>query len=140
MGNLTKQSIKLGYKTTSYQYWAKELIKYSKTEQIKEEIAYWTKRNYNILLPSKFEEFSKKNYTLKDTKIVSLQLNKEKTKQLLQECNQAYNTQINDLLLSSLIEAYTEWSGHHELLINLEGHGREELFKNIDLSTLPEID
>ena len=46
----------------------------------------------------------------------------------------AYNTQINDVLLTALARAWERWSGSCVLFTNLEGHGRENLFDDVDLS------
>src|SRR6185295_4340563 len=41
---------------------------------------------------------------------------------------------IGDLLLTALVEAFSPWTGRDELLVELEGHGREALFEGVDLS------
>ncbi|MFF7110513.1 amino acid adenylation domain-containing protein [Pseudomonas sichuanensis] len=56
------------------------------------------------------------------------------TRQLLQEAPAAYRTQVNDLLLTALAQAVAGWSGQAEVLVQLEGHGREDAFADIDLS------
>ncbi|MHB2050556.1 amino acid adenylation domain-containing protein, partial [Pseudomonas sp. VEM90] len=56
------------------------------------------------------------------------------TRQLLQQAPAAYRTQVNDLLLTALAQAVADWSGQAEVLVQLEGHGREEVFEDIDLS------
>ncbi|MFM9158433.1 MAG: condensation domain-containing protein, partial [Dolichospermum sp.] len=45
-----------------------------------------------------------------------------------------YNTQINDILLTALVQSFSQWTGADSLLIDLEGHGREELFNDVSLS------
>ncbi|HXQ72674.1 MAG TPA: amino acid adenylation domain-containing protein [Pyrinomonadaceae bacterium] len=57
---------------------------------------------------------------------VTVGLSEEQTRQLLQEVNGAYNTQINDVLLTALGQTVSEWSGSAAVLVELEGHGREE--------------
>jgi non-ribosomal peptide synthase protein (TIGR01720 family) len=52
---------------------------------------------------------------------------------LLQEVPKAYNTQINDVLLAALVVAAGQWTGRRSLLIDLEGHGREALFEEVDV-------
>jgi amino acid adenylation domain-containing protein/non-ribosomal peptide synthase protein (TIGR01720 family) len=42
--------------------------------------------------------------------------------------------EINDILLSALALAFYEWNRSQEILINLEGHGREPLIGDLDLS------
>ncbi|MCP4660259.1 MAG: amino acid adenylation domain-containing protein, partial [bacterium] len=43
-------------------------------------------------------------------------------------------TQINDVLLTALVRAVARWTGQRSLLLELEGHGREELFAGLDVS------
>ncbi|HEY0735126.1 MAG TPA: condensation domain-containing protein, partial [Herpetosiphonaceae bacterium] len=43
-------------------------------------------------------------------------------------------TQINDVLLTALAQACASWTGAATLLVDLEGHGREELFADVDLT------
>jgi non-ribosomal peptide synthase protein (TIGR01720 family) len=46
----------------------------------------------------------------------------------------AYHTQINDVLLTSVVQTFDQWTGTRCLLVNLEGHGREEILEAVDLS------
>jgi non-ribosomal peptide synthase protein (TIGR01720 family) len=48
--------------------------------------------------------------------------------------NTAYNTEINDLLISALGMSIKKWAGIENVIINLEGHGREELFEDLDVN------
>lgn len=65
---------------------------------------------------------------------VQTRLNKDVTRQLLQQAPAAYRTQVNDLLLTALARVICRWTGHDSTLVQLEGHGREDLFDDIDLS------
>ncbi|MDH4582498.1 amino acid adenylation domain-containing protein, partial [Pseudomonas sp. BN415] len=69
-----------------------------------------------------------------DAITLTLQLNEARTRQLLREAPAAYRTQVNDLLLCALARAWSRWSGQSELLVELEGHGREEHLAGLDLS------
>ncbi|PXY03296.1 condensation domain-containing protein, partial [Corynebacterium striatum] len=70
----------------------------------------------------------------RDAETVSVRLDAERTRQLLQQAPSAYRTQVNDLLLTALARVLCRWSGHASTLIQLEGHGRESLFDEIDLT------
>ncbi|MFP3499154.1 condensation domain-containing protein, partial [Pseudomonas sp. SIMBA_059] len=59
---------------------------------------------------------------------VSSCLDRERTRQLLQVAPAAYRTQINDLLLTALARVVCRWTAHPQLLVRMEGHGREDLF------------
>ncbi|MFY9619922.1 MAG: condensation domain-containing protein, partial [Pyrinomonadaceae bacterium] len=61
-------------------------------------------------------------------------LDAEATRALLQEVPKAYRTQINDVLLTALAEAIGKWTGQRQVLLDMEGHGREDLWEDLDLS------
>jgi non-ribosomal peptide synthase protein (TIGR01720 family) len=65
---------------------------------------------------------------------LSVSLSAEETRALLQEVPEAYHTHINDVLLTALTQAIAPWAGSRSLLVDLEGHGREEIFEEVDLS------
>src|SRR6185295_15826710 len=45
-----------------------------------------------------------------------------------------YHTRIDDVLLTALARAFQRWTGEDALLVELEKHGREDLFEDVDLS------
>jgi non-ribosomal peptide synthase protein (TIGR01720 family) len=71
--------------------------------------------------------------TVSSAGIVSVSLNVEETETLLKQVPKAYHTQINDVLLTALAQAVNQWAGTSTLLVDLEGHGREAIFEDIDL-------
>jgi non-ribosomal peptide synthase protein (TIGR01720 family) len=128
------QAIKLPEKTTSWQYWSYRLTEYAQTQAVKE-LDYWVNQS-NIstkTLPVDYPAVAENN-TLASTASVLLALNEQQTRALLQDVPSAYNTQINDVLLTALVQSFAQWTGENSLLIDLEGHGREDLFENVDLS------
>ena len=46
----------------------------------------------------------------------------------------AAKMQVNELLLAALARSFRNWTGQPALLVDVEGHGREELFETVDLS------
>jgi len=71
--------------------------------------------------------------TVASTQQVSTSLSVEETQALLQEVPKAYNTQINDVLLTALVQALLNGRAI-ALPVDLEGHGREEIFDDVDVS------
>src|SRR5205823_864743 len=67
-------------------------------------------------------------------RIVSTVLGEDETRALLNEVPAAYRTQIQDALLTAVVEAVSDWTGDDEVVLDLEGHGREDLFEGADLS------
>ena len=76
------------------------------------------------------------------TKQVTLALPASVTAALLTHVPAAFHGGINEVLLTGLVLALADWrrrrdgTSHtsHAVLIDLEGHGREELFADVDLS------
>jgi hypothetical protein len=63
-----------------------------------------------------------------------VELDEAETQALLTAVPPVYGTQVNDVLLAALARVLTEWSGGRAALVELEGHGREDLFPGVDLT------
>ncbi|MEH2077957.1 MAG: amino acid adenylation domain-containing protein [Nostoc sp.] len=129
------KSIQLPAKTTSFKDWAMRLQDYARSQELHSQLNYWldSMRLPIAPLPLDYAAVAQDN-TVASSRIVSVYLSVEQTRALLQDVPEAYNTQINDVLLTALVQTFTRWTGSHSLLINLEGHGREDLFEDVDLS------
>jgi amino acid adenylation domain-containing protein/non-ribosomal peptide synthase protein (TIGR01720 family) len=123
--------IALPPKTTSFKQWARHLTEYAQSETLAAELDYWLAKSRVLPLPV---DYPSKDNTNASTARVSVSLDAKQTQALLQEVPSAYNTQINDVLLTALVQSFARWTGSPILLLDLEGHGREELFEDIDLS------
>ena len=124
--------VKLPAKTTSFKNWAEKLQEYARSPKIHQELEYWlNSSNLHTPLPV---DFSDGKNTISEAETISVQLNTTETQQLLQKVPAIYQTQINDVLLTALLEAFKGWTGQEVLAIDLEGHGREELFPDVNVS------
>ncbi|NEQ70556.1 MAG: non-ribosomal peptide synthetase, partial [Symploca sp. SIO2D2] len=132
---LRGETIKLPEKTTAFQDWAVKLLGYGQSQKLQAEVDYWLnqQRSDVVSLPIDYPETEAEN-TVGNAVNVIQTLSQEETTALLQEVPSAYNTQINDVLLTALVLSFAEWMGTNTVLIDLEGHGREELFTDVDLS------
>jgi amino acid adenylation domain-containing protein/non-ribosomal peptide synthase protein (TIGR01720 family) len=132
---INQKPIQLSAKTTSFIEWAEKLSNYAQSEFIKKELGYWIDQDWSKTTSLPLDTTCKQlENTFGSTSAVSVKLNREETRILLGAVNEAYNTQINDILLSALTLSLTQWTGNSTVLIALEGHGREELFEDVDLS------
>ncbi|MFB2919272.1 MULTISPECIES: amino acid adenylation domain-containing protein, partial [Aerosakkonema] len=129
------ETIQLPAKTTSFRDWAVRLTEYAKTQTALAELDYWLTQlnSHNSPLPVDYPTEIVENQ-IADTAEVTVSLSAAQTTALLKEVPSAYNTQINDVLLTALVQSFAQWTGQTSLLIDLEGHGREELFPDINLS------
>ncbi|MBD2517732.1 amino acid adenylation domain-containing protein [Nostoc sp. FACHB-973] len=129
------EGIKLPAKTTSFQYWSDRLLEYGQSEAMASELDYWLGEQEKQVTPLPVDyPGSQEDNTIASTASVSLSLTEEQTRALLQDVPSVYNTQINDVLLTALVQSFAQWTGEHSLLVDLEGHGREDLFEDVDLS------
>ncbi|MCT4496446.1 non-ribosomal peptide synthetase [Pseudomonas sivasensis] len=127
------ESVSLPAKTSALRDWAARLQAYASSESLREELSVWQDHlaGPTVALPVDRAQGTLRN---RDADTVSVRLDAEHTRQLLQQAPSAYRTQVNDLLLTALARVLCRWSGHDSALIQLEGHGRETLFDEIDLT------
>jgi amino acid adenylation domain-containing protein/non-ribosomal peptide synthase protein (TIGR01720 family) len=125
--------IQLPPKTTSFKHWAERLTAYAQSAELREELTYWLSAPRAPVgrLPVDYPGGAN---TVASIRTVSVSLSTKETDALLQEVPQAYQAQINDAMLTALVQAFARWTGEQTLLIDLEGHGREEVVEGVDLS------
>ncbi|MCK4978973.1 MAG: non-ribosomal peptide synthetase, partial [Candidatus Delongbacteria bacterium] len=128
----TKFSLPL--KSTSFKLWSKKLNEYSQSDKLLKEKDYWHNiENIDISeLPADYK-LEEESY-LKDRLNLSFSLSKEETDLLLKEVNNVYNTEINDVLITGLGYGLKNTFGYDRILVSLEGHGREDVIPDIDIS------
>ncbi|MFB6435657.1 non-ribosomal peptide synthase/polyketide synthase [Streptomyces sp. NPDC056411] len=120
----------LGPRTTSFRSWAERLHAHTAAGGFDDELPYWTGLAGHAELPT--DRTGPNTAASEDT--VTVRLAAEETRQLLQDVPETYRTRINDVLLCALGRVLARWTGHDRVLIGLEGHGREEIFDDVDLS------
>jgi amino acid adenylation domain-containing protein/non-ribosomal peptide synthase protein (TIGR01720 family) len=127
------ESIQLPPKTTSFKDWAEKLAAYAQSDQLGAEADYWLAEADAEVAPLPVDDPGGDNST-GSAQSVTAELDAEETRALLQEVPAAYRTQINDVLLTALALAFRSWRGVSPLLVELEGHGREEVVEDVTLA------
>ncbi|PWE40145.1 non-ribosomal peptide synthetase [Pseudomonas prosekii] len=127
------QTLNLPAKTSAFKDWTARLQAYAGSESLREELDWWQAQLAGPVsqLPCDDPQGGQLH---RHAQTVSVRLDAERTRQLLQQAPSAYRTQVNDLLLTALARVICRWSGEQSALIQLEGHGRETLFDEIDLT------
>ncbi|VVN37189.1 Linear gramicidin synthase subunit B [Pseudomonas fluorescens] len=127
------QPLRLPAKSSAYQAWAARLQQHAQSPELASQAAYWQRQYQDVVvdLPADNPQGS-----LASQHAVSVEtvLDRTFTRQLLQDAPSAYRTQVNDLLLTALARVLGAWTGQPSTLVKLEGHGREDLFDDIDLT------
>jgi len=115
--------VRLPAKTTSFVEWARRLHEYARSEEIRRDLPHWLslKDADRAALPRGG------NLTTR----FSAALSAEDTERLMRGLAGAT---FQDALLAALALALRKHTGQGSMLVNLEGHGRESLFPDIDVS------
>ncbi len=121
------QPVKLPAKTLSFQAWNRWLATVG-LQQAQAELPYWQQvcATPTPALPLDFPANHAANTVASQAHVLK-QLSAAATRTLLQEAHQAYHTQINDLLLTALLQTVAQQTGQTCLRLDMEGHGREQL-------------
>uniref|UniRef100_UPI0028A718DF non-ribosomal peptide synthetase n=1 Tax=Lacrimispora sp. TaxID=2719234 RepID=UPI0028A718DF len=118
------KDIVLPAKTTSFKAWSESVSLYSRSSRLKREEEYW-KKVLSQVESGKVKQDGHKGE--KKTRLSEFSLNEQETIALVKNSNKAYNTEINDLMLTALTRAVNRVTGQTVVAIEMEGHGREEI-------------
>jgi amino acid adenylation domain-containing protein/non-ribosomal peptide synthase protein (TIGR01720 family) len=135
---MQQQAPKLDLKTTSFQAWADQLQQYANVETLKQELQYWLHQPWSKAITIPLDIHSSQNLE-GDVATIQASLSKTETHALLKKVPHAYRTQIQDILLTALTHTFCMANAEQQgettdaLLIDVEGHGRETIFNNLDV-------
>lgn len=115
-------------KGSSYRQWGEGLAAYARREE--KQLGFWLAQgegSQQDLLEAQRAEDGRAAASL-------LQLDKETTARLIDPANQAYFTRVPDLLLAALTRTLSEQGYGNRHCVMLEGHGREAIDAELDVS------
>ena len=121
-------------RTTSLKRWAERLAAHARSAGVFAETGFWqgVLRRAPAPLPMPVPKDGVSRVAA--ARHLTAELDPAETRALLEEVPRAWRTQINEALLTALVEATAAWTGSRRLLLDLEGHGREEIGDDLDLS------
>ena len=133
------KSVQLPSKTTSFQAWAKGQTAAAQSESRRAELDVWLAagRTEVAKIPTELHDGDN---DFGSSRTVVFNLDEEQTRALLQEVPSVYETRIDEVLLTALVRSYSTWAAMHggtdesQLFVDLEGHGREDIVPEADLS------
>lgn len=129
------RQVVLQEKTDSFQRWAEALKNYSCSEEVVKQIPYWldfeARVNQDSIL---WKRDQVQVSTQRNKRNLKFALSKENTKWLLGQVHHAYNTEINDVLISALGMALYGWLEIRQIVINMESHGRTDILPDINIT------
>ena len=131
--NGASSELSLPPKTTSFPTWSRRLREHTVSGGFREECDYWLGLPWDAVDAVPRDEPAGENTTATE-QTVSTSLSPEETRVLLREAPDAYHARLPELLLAAFGAAYSEWTGFDGLLLDYEGHGREEILPGVDVS------
>jgi amino acid adenylation domain-containing protein/non-ribosomal peptide synthase protein (TIGR01720 family) len=131
------EALSLRAEISSYEQWATALVEYAATADLREARQYWLEEmaeGEHLRLPvDEIAEAGGAN--LVGTVLTARgRLSREKTQSLLSRVPQVYGTQITEALVAALVGVLAQWTGPGWLVVDSEGHGREEVVRGVDVT------
>jgi non-ribosomal peptide synthase protein (TIGR01720 family) len=126
------ERVEFGAKTSSYQQWAESLQEYGESAGLQEEMSYWQDVWQEPLW--RVPGWAGGGNQVKQMRTVRQVLSADETRALLQDVPGIYHTQIQEVLLTALAQTLSRWSGAQRVVVEVEGHGREELQRAVDVT------
>ncbi len=128
--------------TLSFREWAHRLQAWSDSPAVKADVEYWVRSSAcgDEAAPAFQPDVAAgasghdAGNTVRTEDHVSIRLDESETTALLKHVPRAYNTQINDVLLTALALAFAQTTGQSGVRVDLEAHGRDDLFGDADVS------
>ena len=116
---------------TAYGHWAARLERHARSGALDADVEYWTR---TAEAPAELPVGRSGANTYANAATVTVALDAQTTDALLRQVPDVYRTQVNDVLLSALGRTLSRWCERETVLVGVEGHGREDLFDDVDLS------
>ncbi|GAA4548882.1 amino acid adenylation domain-containing protein [Amycolatopsis samaneae] len=125
------EPVRLPAKTTSFPYWTRCLTEYARSREVAEEVGHWLARPSCRPLPVDSEA----GYPdVGSTRALTVHAPAAVTKALTHRVPAETGYQLNEVLLAALAVVLAGWTGDDHAVIDVERHGRAELFPDVDLS------
>ncbi|MFE7467339.1 amino acid adenylation domain-containing protein, partial [Streptomyces sp. NPDC057499] len=124
----------LGARTSSVRQWADRLAAHTAAGGFDDQRAYWDAvltGAHTGPLPADTPDGTD---TVAQQRTVTVALDADETDALLHSVPSVYRTRVDDILLTSLARVLRTWTGRERTAIDYEGHGREDLFADLDLT------
>jgi len=119
-------------KTTSYKEWAHRLVQFAQSEEMSSEADYWHQVADESI--GRIPIDSNGGDVVADEGIVTVTVGADEARALMEDVPSRHQITVEEVLLASLGETLARWAGASSVLIDLEGHGREDLFDDVDVT------
>ncbi len=118
--------------SSPFSLWATKLADYATRPEVRAQSSWWrdSLSSSEPILPSR----SKQERSLRASQQVTWELDPVETRRLLEAAPRAYRMRIDEVLLTALVQTVAERGESSGVLVDLEGHGREDVLADLDVS------
>jgi amino acid adenylation domain-containing protein/non-ribosomal peptide synthase protein (TIGR01720 family) len=120
-------------KTTSFREWATRLVEHAQGAAIAEQARTWLDLPWHLAADLPHDDPGGGN-SVASLALVTVGLDAAETRELLQVVPRVHGARIDEALVSALGCAIGTWARGDHVLVDLEGHGREEVLSGVDLT------
>jgi non-ribosomal peptide synthase protein (TIGR01720 family) len=118
---------------TSFKRWAERLVAYAASPELLAEAQYWLTAERGEVARLPLDRTDGLNLD-RTAEYVDIALSVTETETLLQEVPKVQRTEPREAILAAVVLALVRWSGRRRVVVDLEGHGREDLFPEVNIS------
>lgn len=118
----------LGKKGTSFRDWALRITSQESVANALHAAPYWKHKD---ILPLPLD-FPNGTNVMSEMESIEVEVNQQRTQELQLACER-YGANIGDLIVFFAARSISEWTGSHDVLINIVGSGRQTKYEDIDL-------
>ncbi|MEL7002249.1 MAG: condensation domain-containing protein, partial [Bacteroidota bacterium] len=124
----------LPLKTSSYKSWIERLMEWSKSKEMISDLSYWSNMPSVVDDKIRRDKTNEEDNLIKDERDLTFSLSAADTDLIVSKVNDTFKTTVNDVLLAALSKAFTTVFNLDNIVIGVEGHGREDMFDDIDIT------
>ncbi|MGB5930643.1 MAG: amino acid adenylation domain-containing protein, partial [Cyclobacteriaceae bacterium] len=122
-------------KTASYRQWTSAIREYARREDTLNQTSYWLDGSDGFQqLRGDLDRSPSYSTVIGDMSQLHFSLEESLTTSLLQKIHGVYGTEVNDILLTALASTFYRKLTIHRLWVGMEGHGREEVISEMDVT------
>ncbi|MFF2412796.1 amino acid adenylation domain-containing protein, partial [Streptomyces sp. NPDC058092] len=127
------QELVLPAKSSSWQQWAARLEREARSVGTAGELRFWEEQAEASVRGLPMDGPGDDNI-MAGSRVFGAVLGAEQTRALLRDVPAVFGTRVNDVLLTGVASAVGAWAGDGHVRVDVEGHGREDLFDDTDVS------
>ena len=127
------QPVELQKKTTSYKKWADLLFDHIKNDDLQNDLIFW--RECSLIPTGVIPVDYPDGENLVDTQFsLRTSIDQEETKTLIHESIGKLGIDVQDILIYCLVKVLSTWIGYPAIALDLESHGRENIYDKVDIT------